>query len=114
MATQPDGDAAVYCSADINLVGAVVKHATGTWLPDIFQRDFAQPLQISRYYLNLMPTGDAYMGGGLYMRPRDLLKLGQLYLNGGVWNGKRGNWQRLGRVVNSRLVEAARSFRPGS
>jgi len=79
----------VYCSANINLVGAVVREATGKWLPDLFQQDFAQPLQITEYHMNLMPTGEAYMGGGLYMRPRDLLKLGQVYANGGAWNGKQ-------------------------
>ena len=89
MASDPGGDKGVYCSADINLVGAVVHQATGKWLPDLFQQDFTQPLQITEYHLNLMPTDEAYMGGGLYMRPRDLLKLGQLYANGGAWNGRR-------------------------
>ena len=85
----PGGDQAVYCSAGINLLGGIVRSATHTWLPEFFYESVAKPLQIKTYHWNLMPNGDGYAGGGLYLRPRDQLKLGQLYLNGGVWNGKR-------------------------
>ena len=89
MKTQPGGEQAVYCSADLNLVGGAVAAYTKTWLLDFFEAHLARPLQFGRYYLNLMPNGEAYMGGGAYLTPRDELKLGQLYLAGGVWNGRR-------------------------
>jgi len=87
--TNPGGHEAIYCSGDLNLVGGVVAATTGTWLPEFFDRYLAGPLQFGRYYLNLMPDGQAYMGGGAYILPRDQLKLGQLYLNGGSWHGHR-------------------------
>jgi CubicO group peptidase (beta-lactamase class C family) len=89
MARNPGGEQAVYCASDINLLGGIVKNATGYWLPEFFEQYFASPLQITSYHLNLTPTGEFYLGGGLYLRARDQLKLGQLYLSGGVWNGKR-------------------------
>ena len=89
MTRDPGGDQAVYCSAGINLLGGIVRSVTHAWLPEFFYENVAKPLQIKTYHWNLMPTGDGYAGGGLYLRPRDQLKLGQLYLNGGVWNGKR-------------------------
>ena len=89
MAQAPGADQAVYCSAGINLLGGVVRQATGRQLTDLFQAWIAGPMQMRGYHLNLMPDGDAYLAGGLYMRPRDMLKLGQLYLDGGVWNGRR-------------------------
>jgi CubicO group peptidase (beta-lactamase class C family) len=98
----PGGEDATYCSADLNLVGGVVAAATNSWLPEFFEQSLARPLQFGRYYLNLMPDGQAYMGGGAYVRPRDQLKLGQLYLAGGIWNGKR--------VVSQEWVSDSTSF----
>jgi CubicO group peptidase (beta-lactamase class C family) len=99
MAREPGGQQAVYCSAGINLLGAVVAKTTGQWLPAFFEQRLARPLEMRDYHVNLMPGGDAYLGGGIYLRPRDMLKLGQLYLSGGRWNGRR--------VVEQAWVEAS-------
>ena len=54
-----------------------------------FDRIIARPLQFGRYHWNISPDGEGYLGGGAYLRPRDLLKVGQMYLDGGVWRGRR-------------------------
>jgi CubicO group peptidase (beta-lactamase class C family) len=78
-----------YCSANTNLVGGALTTATHTWLPELFDRSVARPLQFGRYYWNLAANGEGYQGGGSRVRPRDFLKIGQVYLDGGAWNGKR-------------------------
>ena len=78
-----------YCSANINLVGGALTEATRTWLPQYFHEQVAVPLQFGRYHWNVTPNGEGYLGGGAFMRPRDLLKIGQTYLDGGVWHGRR-------------------------
>lgn len=83
------GEHTAYCSASPNLAAAMLRKATDTWLPEFYRTNFAEPMEMGLYHMNLMPTGDAYGGGGLYIKPRDFLKLGQLFLNGGVWKGKR-------------------------
>jgi CubicO group peptidase (beta-lactamase class C family) len=83
------GTKAVYGSANPNLLGGVLSRAAGRPLPELFQEFVAEPLEIKRYAMNLTPTGDAYMGGGLRLLPRDFLKLGQLVLNGGRWKDRR-------------------------
>ncbi|MCE9669843.1 beta-lactamase family protein [Myxococcus stipitatus] len=91
------GKQGVYCSANINLLGGVLRNTTRRWIPEFFHEHLATPLQLRDYHLDLMPDGEQYLGGGIYMRPRDALKLGQLYLSGGTWNGRR--------VVSQRWVE---------
>ena len=88
MAHDP-GTRYAYCSANINLVGAALTVASGQWLPALFDRTVARPLQFGSYYWNLMPNGEGYLGGGAFLRPRDFLKLGQAFLDGGEWNGRR-------------------------
>jgi CubicO group peptidase (beta-lactamase class C family) len=95
----PVGQKWAYCSGGINLVAGAVRQATHTWLPEYFDRYIARPLQFGHYYTQLMPDGEAYMGGGMYFRPRDFLKIGQVYLDGGAWHGLR--------IVDRAWVEAS-------
>lgn len=99
------GEKAVYCSVQPNLVGGVLSRAAKQSLPVLFQNLIAEPLQIKRYYMNLTPTGDAYMGGGVRFLPRDFMKLGQLHLNDGVWNGRRILTPEWSRRATSPLYE---------
>ncbi len=85
----PPGTTYAYCSAGINMVGRIIGEATRSWLPKFFEQHIARPLQIEHYAVNLMPLGEAYSGGGMRMLSRDFLKFGQLYLDGGRWNGVR-------------------------
>ena len=82
------GERYAYCSGGISLTGAALTMATGEWLPALFDRTIAKPLQFGSYYWNLMPVGEGYLGGGAFVRTRDFLKIGQAYLDGGVWNGR--------------------------
>lgn len=89
MASDP-GTKAIYCTAGINMLGAIVAKATGTALTQYFYDRFAAPMQFGDYAMWLMPppVSQAYMGGGDYFRPRDFLKFGQLFLDAGSWNGR--------------------------
>ncbi len=83
------GEKAVYGSANPNLLGGVLAKKTGRWLPDLFHDLVARPLGIRRYAMNLTPTGDAYMGGGIRLLPRDFMKFGQMILDDGRWKGRQ-------------------------
>jgi CubicO group peptidase (beta-lactamase class C family) len=85
------GSRAIYCSAGINLLGAIIARSTGIPLEHYFYQRFSEPMEFQAYGMWLMPppTSAAYMGGGDYFRPRDFLKFGQLFLNHGTWHGRR-------------------------
>ena len=83
------GEKAVYCSINPHLAGGVLKNASRRSLPDLFSELVARPLQIDEYYLPLTPTRDTYMGGGVRLTARAFAKFGQMYLDSGVWKGKR-------------------------
>ncbi|MDX1385300.1 MAG: serine hydrolase, partial [Thermoanaerobaculia bacterium] len=78
-----------YGSANPMLLGGVLESAVGEPLERFAKRALLGPLGIDSYRWALDPTGSIYLGGGMYLRPRDMLKLGQLVLAGGRWDGRR-------------------------
>jgi CubicO group peptidase (beta-lactamase class C family) len=83
------GVPAIYCSIKPHLAGGVLVRVAGRPLTDLMREWLLEPLDMTAYQMALSPLGDVYFGGGHSMRARDFLKLGQLYLNGGTWRGRR-------------------------
>jgi CubicO group peptidase (beta-lactamase class C family) len=70
------------------LANAIGDYSTNT-VPFI-EEHFLQPLNINDYIFEFRnDQSQIHLGGGLSLPPRDAIKLGQLILDDGVWNGKR-------------------------
>ncbi len=106
------GTRALYCSAEINLLGAIVAKETGRWLPDYFYERFARPMQFGAYgmWLAPPPVDDAYMAGGDFFRPRDFLKFRRTLSQTGALAGYAGHRPRLAsaRIDETRLRRGRR------
>jgi CubicO group peptidase (beta-lactamase class C family) len=84
------GTTFIYNSGDTNLLGEIVRRATssGSFLDFLDARLFG-PLGITDYEWTGFGPGLTFASGGAYLLPRDMAKLGQLYLDGGSWQGQQ-------------------------
>ncbi|MBA2301882.1 MAG: serine hydrolase [Acidobacteria bacterium] len=102
------GEKIVYCSGKPNLAGGMLEKIAGEPLPEMFYRLVAKPMKMGRYHLFLQPTGEAYGGGGHDFTTRDFMKLTQLYLNDGKWEG----WQIVSPEWARNSTAALRNLSP--
>jgi CubicO group peptidase (beta-lactamase class C family) len=87
MAEDP-GKVFVYNSGATMLLSELIRKTTGKEADDYAKQHLFAPLGIE-YFWKRMPKGLADTEGGLYLAPRDLAKIGYLYLKDGMWDGKR-------------------------
>ena len=102
------GSQIVYGGANPLILGSILQAVLEEPVEWFAQRYLFGPLGVQEYRFFHDPVGVLYGGGGMYMRPRDMAKFGQLYLDGGVWNGEqvmseewvRESLQKRGRIAN--------------
>lgn len=81
-----------YCTPAVHLVSAVVQQGTGRSERELANDALFAPLGIPAATAQDWPSdpqGVSTGGHGLSLVPRDMAKLGYLYLHGGRWNGQQ-------------------------
>jgi CubicO group peptidase (beta-lactamase class C family) len=78
-----------YCGACLLPLSALLEKRSGLSVPDFAQKYLWDPLGIKQVKWFSGPQGVIPASFGLQMRPRDFLKLGVLYLDQGVWKGRK-------------------------
>jgi CubicO group peptidase (beta-lactamase class C family) len=102
MDSQP-GEVFTYSSGASTLMSRLVRVASGMGADSFARQELFDPLGIGPVHWEVYseagmgfgltdwpnPDHDVTLGFSLWLRARDMLKLGELYLNGGVYNGRR-------------------------
>lgn len=99
-----------YSSGETQILGALVAHATKRSLTEYMTEKLVQPLGFespSFWVTDMLGTEMCY--AGLNMTARDYARLGELYRNGGMWQGKRiisTSWIQASTTIDSPIREA--------
>lgn len=81
----------IYDSGTANLLGEIIRRASGMTLADYAEQRLFAPLGIDAYEWYPFPHAPemTVASSTLYLCPRDMAKIGQMALDGGVWRGTR-------------------------
>ena len=87
--TEP-GTAYYYNGGGVDLLGEIVRKASGLSVKTFSYNNLFSKLGITNYnWQTLYPSGITCCHGDVYITPRDMAKIGYLYLKKGIWNGER-------------------------
>jgi CubicO group peptidase (beta-lactamase class C family) len=86
-----------YSSGSSHVLSAIIQKTSGMNTYDFARSNLFKPLGIKNPDWERDPSGIAIGGWGLSLSPRDMARLGYLYLHGGRWEGKQivpASWVR--------------------
>lgn len=98
----PPGTRFVYNTGATYMLSAILQKATGQRMIDFLQPRLFEPLGIKGADWDSDPQGINFGGAGLRLKTEDLAKFSQLYLQKGIWRGKR--------ILSEKWIEEATSF----
>lgn len=78
-----------YNSGHAITMGQIIYKVSGLRADKFAERYLFAPLGIKDYYWSKYSNGTVHTSGALFLRPRDMAKIGYLFLNGGRWQGKQ-------------------------
>ncbi|WP_182077136.1 serine hydrolase [Deefgea sp. CFH1-16] len=78
-----------YNGGNMNLLSAVIEKAWNMPMQEVAALQLFKPLGIQNFYWQKDPSGHTIGEANLALAPHDLAKLGQFWLQDGVWQGQR-------------------------
>ncbi|KYK22052.1 hypothetical protein AYK24_02685 [Thermoplasmatales archaeon SG8-52-4] len=78
-----------YANCNTNLLGEIIHQASGLRLKQFSDNYLFSKLGIKESEWQMLPNNVVFCSGDLRLCPRDMAKLGYLFLNGGTWKGER-------------------------
>lgn len=84
------GKKAQYCSGNSLILGKMIENSSKQTLHNFAGKYLFTPLGVNDFKWDfVLDQSHQDDFGQLYLKPRDMAKLGLVYLNGGKWNGKQ-------------------------
>lgn len=83
------GSTFAYRNCNTNLLGEIIRRATGSRIDDFADENLFGYLGITDREWQMLRNDVVFCSGDLRLRPRDMAKFGLLFLNGGIWNNEQ-------------------------
>jgi CubicO group peptidase (beta-lactamase class C family) len=78
-----------YDSPGMHLLSAILQETTGMTEFDFARQNLFEPLGIREVFWETDPQGYTHGWGDLHLKPGDAARIGYLWLNNGVWEGRQ-------------------------
>ena len=107
------GEVFYYNSGNTHLLSAIITKLSGMPALEYAQAKLFGPLGIDHVFWRNDPQGISVGGYDLFLEPRDMAKIGYLYLRDGVWEGRQMLPAAWIHKVNHATIDMHAAWEPG-